>query len=414
LSLDELHALQQRRLSELLAYSAMHVPFYRRLFRERGLDVADVRDIRTLRDHGIVTSKDAVLAARDDFLSDECRKENLNQRRTSGTTGTPLVVYVTFDNVCHRTATKFRSEDWIGKRIGTPVAYIWGHPTDSSRLKKAKDWAYWRFQNHLFLSAFDVGEERLVKAIRAIDRYGARFIESYVNAAHLMAKVIMKRGLRPPKLDGIVIGGERLLEHQKEEMEAAFQCPVFNRYGCSEFMNIAAECSKQEGMHINIDNLWVEVVDENDRPVTGEEGDIVVTDFNNLTMPLIRYKIGDRGILTDRTCSCGRSFPMFEDVIGRVSDTLKTADGKEIHGMYIHWKFRSIAGIYKYQVVQKSLDRIVVKVVPDGTEDRESVGQRIEEALGELGSSGVTVETEFVDEIPLTGAGKTRFFISEL
>ena len=414
LGIDELREMQRRKLNDLLVYCNEHVPFYRELFALHGVDPRAVFDVEALRAKEIFTSKPIVRSAGESILSREFVKEDLHNSATSGSTGTPVLFYMSRDNWCLRMAAKYRSEDWIGKPLGTPATLIWGHKPGRTRSAEFKNSLYWAFQNYQFLSAFDIGEESLVEAVASIRRHGSRFVESYVTVVYLMAKAIAKYGLEPLKLDGIVVGAERLYDFQKEEIERSFRCPVFNRYGATEFSNVASECEKREGLHVNMDNLWVEVVDGDDRPVTGEVGDIVVTDLENRAMPLIRYKIGDRGVMTDAVCSCGRSFPMLREVVGRVSETMKTGDGQEIHDMYFLWKLSRAPGLVRFRVTQDSLTHVRVDIEHDGSVDREVTSRWIAEALQDLERYRVSHTLEYVDSIPLTGAGKMRFFVSEL
>jgi phenylacetate-CoA ligase len=414
IGIDELREMQRRKLNDLLVYCNEHVPFYRELFALHGVDPRGVFDVDGLRAKEICTSKPIVRSAGESILSREFVKDELHNSATSGSTGTPVLFYMSRDNWCLRMATKYRSEDWIGKPLGTPATLIWGHKPGQTGKAKFKNSLYWAFQNYQFLSAFDIGEESLVAAVASIRRHGSRFVESYVTVIYLMAKAIAKYGLDPPRLDGIIVGAERLYDFQREEIERSFRCPVFNRYGATEFSNVASECEKREGMHVNMDNLWVEVVDGEDRPVTGQVGDIVITDLENRAMPLIRYRIGDRGVMTDAACSCGRSFPMLKEVIGRVSETLKTEDGREIHDMYFLWKLSRAPGLVRFRVTQDSITHVRVEVEHDGSVDREVTSRWIDGALGDLERYRVSHTLEYVDSIPLTGAGKMRFFVSEL
>ncbi len=414
LGIDELREMQRRKLNDLLVYCNEHVPFYRELFALHGVDPRAVFDVEALRAKEIFTSKPIVRSAGESILSREFVKEDLHNSATSGSTGTPVLFYMSRDNWCLRMAAKYRSEDWIGKPLGTPATLIWGHKPVRTRGAKLKNTLYWAFQNYQFLSAFDIGEERLVEAVASIRRHGSRFVESYVTVVYLMAKAIAKYGLEAPKLDGIVVGAERLYDFQKEEIERSFRCPVFNRYGATEFSNVASECEKREGLHVNMDNLWVEVVDGDDRPVTGEIGDIVITDLENRAMPLVRYRIGDRGVMTDSVCSCGRSFPMLREVVGRVSETMKTGDGQEIHDMYFLWKLSRAPGLVRFRVTQDSLTHVRVDIEHDGSVGREVTSRWIAEALKDLERYRVSHTLEYVDSIPLTGVGKMRFFVSEL
>jgi len=406
--------MQNEKLRMVVEYAYENVPFYKALFDEKGVELSKVNSISYLADRGIETNKEMLKSAGSDSISKQYDKSNLVRKFTSGTTGTPFKRYITKDTWCHQVAMKYRAEDWFGKHIGSPTTYIWGHSMILTRFEKLKYYFYWWFRNNQFLSAFNMDEDNLIRYIKFIKRSGSRYIESYVSSVYMMARVIEKRNISPPKLDGIVIGGERLFEYQKNQIESSFGCPVFNRYGCSEFMNVACECSRHRGLHINADNYIVEVLDDQGNPVFDKVGELVITDLSGYAMPLIRYRIGDKAILSSRSCDCGRSFPMLEDVIGRGIDEIVTPNGERINGMYIHWKLREIEGIHRYKAVQKTDRFIRIMVETGGMVDNDILSEIISKDFLDLHNRGIEIEIDFVDRIPPSKSGKMKFFVSEV
>jgi len=111
-------------------------------------------------------------------------------------------------------------------------------------------------------------------------------------------------GIRP---NAIVSSSMMLVPHERAVIERVFGTRVTDFYGCEEVGGIASECERHEGMHINADQLIVEVLREDGTPAgPGEFGAVVVTDLLNLAMPMIRYRIEDMAEVSDRPCSCGR------------------------------------------------------------------------------------------------------------
>ncbi len=411
---DELEKLRRKRLRLLIEYCGTRVPFYRDLFREKGLDVsAGIDDIRILADKGISVTKEILREKQDEFISDDYRKEDLVRNWTSGSTGVPTDLYKTLDTWCLRMAIKMRSEDWIGKKPGTPSAMIWGQKANLGSMARMKQQLYWNFQNYRFLPSIDLKEDVLRGYLSKIKRYGARYIESYVYPVYLLAEIIEKDGIEPPRLNGIVTGAERLFEFQKEKIESAFRCPVYNRYGTSELTNISCECEKHDGQHINFDTLWVETVNAGDVPVMNEEGEVVVTDLMNYAMPLVRYHTDDKAVMSDRRCGCGRTFPMFETVLGKELRNIKAPDGHEWHWKYLQWNLYGVEGVFRYQFVEKSDDRYEMRIVPDGKVGLEEVREKALKSFSEMALHGITLTVKFVEDIPLGGRGKMNFLISE-
>ena len=118
-------------------------------------------------------------------------------------------------------------------------------------------------------------------------------------------------------------------------------------------MLIAAECEKHEGLHVTIDNLYVEILKDGKPAKPGESGEIVITDLNNYGMPFIRYKNGDIAVQSDNACSCGRGLPLIHDIDGRKMDTITAFDGKVVSGGFFPHLMKEIEEIGKFQVIQQ-------------------------------------------------------------
>ena len=132
----------------------------------------------------------------------------------------------------------------------------------------------------------------------------------------------------------------------------------------------------------------------------------------NADMPLIRYRIGDRGTLGGglETCQCGRTLPVIESVDGRVDDILYTMDGRRI-GRHDPL-FKDDLPIQEAQIVQEALDCVRVRYVssPGFRPEHESViTQRLQARMGM-----VKVVMERVTEVPREPNGKFRAVICRL
>ena len=99
-------------------------------------------------------------------------------------------------------------------------------------------------------------------------------------------------------------------------------------------MLIASECEMHNGMHLSADNLYVEILKNNEPAGSGEMGMIVITDLHNYGMPFIRYRVGDVAVVRQDKCSCARGLPLIGDVEGRLLDVIVTPDNKIITGVF--------------------------------------------------------------------------------
>jgi phenylacetate-CoA ligase len=140
----------------------------------------------------------------------------------------------------------------------------------------------------------------------------------------------------------------------------------------------------------------------------GQAGEVVVTHLATSEFPFIRYRTGDVAVLSAQSCTCGRGLPMLEEIQGRTTDFVVAADGTIMHGLAVVYPIRDIPGIASFKVVQETLQRVVVQIVPG-----ESCGQQVETLISEgikarLGQS-VDVEILRVSEIPREKSGKFRY-----
>lgn len=179
-------------------------------------------------------------------------------------------------------------------------------------------------------------------------------------------------------------------------------------------MLIAAECEHRSGLHVTADHLKVELgaASGGDQDDPGPR-DVIVTDLHNYGMPLLRYANGDLATAGARTCACGRGLPLLASVDGRKLDALRTRNGRFVPGEYIVYAFLYATGIKRYQVVQRQLDAFEIRIVRDRDFEPSAIDLVRRELLKVVGDS-VSLNFEFVDEIPLTQTGKLRVTISEL
>jgi phenylacetate-CoA ligase len=169
-------------------------------------------------------------------------------------------------------------------------------------------------------------------------------------------------------------------------------------------------------LHASVDNNYIEILRDlegAEHAQPGEVGHIVVTNLNNYGMPFIRYSIEDMGAWsTTEGCSCGRELPLMDLVQGRRIDMFKTRDGHAVWGGFASPLF-GMEGVKQFQLVQKSLDLVVARIVKDGELDEMRLAE-IERTVHMALGDHVRVEFEYPDEIPVLDSGKYRYAISEL
>jgi phenylacetate-CoA ligase len=241
-------------------------------------------------------------------------------------------------------------------------------------------------------------------------------IVSYVQPIYELARFAEREKIAMVPQKAILTSAGTLYPYMREKIEAVFKCKVFDRYGCREVGDIACECDSHRGLHVFPWGSYVEIVDDEGRPVPkGTEGNIVVTSLINFAMPLVRYFIEDRGILSAREdCTCGRRGQIFEKILGRTIDVFRTQEGAIIGGEYFANCIRDRSWVLKFQAIQRSEKQVIFKfvssaAVPDPGE-LEDIRVKTRAVMGD----DCDVDFEFVADIPTSASGKYRYIISDI
>jgi phenylacetate-CoA ligase len=262
----------------------------------------------------------------------------------------------------------------------------------------------WILDRRVMLDASSIDDERMRAFHARLAFHQPKFVLAYANTMALFARFLRDAGLEPPRPKAIITSGEVLTAENRTLIESTFGCKVFNRYGCREFAVVASECGHNRGMHINAENLLVDVVG----------GEIVITDLKNFAMPMIRYRTRDAGALLAGVCECGRGLPLLEVTGGRVTEFLTALGGQKVSGIVLAtYAITSIPGIRQIQFVQDRKDRVTARVVRRSEWCDDSSATLIAKVRSYLGAA-MTVDLEFVGSIPLEPSGKYRFTISSL
>ena len=405
----QLEALQLDNLNHLLRHAWNEVPFLQQYWQDHGVSRAPLAHVSELERYPVIT-KQHITDHYADMIARSWRGKTLN-KTTGGSSGTPFRLEYTMESYARRTAVMWRGYAWAGAEPGTRTAYLWGTGQRTQGFGGLKDTLYHRAFNRRFLDAFRMTEANLDDYIAEIERYRPDVIVGYVAPVVLVAKKLNRAGRRLSGPRGILTGAEPLFEPERKEIERAFGCPVFNTYGCREFMLLAAECPEHAGLHVNADHVVVETVDDAGRAVTGTSGDVVVTDLHNYGMPFVRYRNGDRATYSGKTCPCGRGLPLLGSIDGRILDTIHTPDGRHVPGEFFVYAMLEMHAIKQYLVVQTAVDEIEMQVVKDGpvtTEERTAIEHKVGGVVGP--SSRVVVKQ--VDAIAPSRSGKRRVTVA--
>jgi phenylacetate-CoA ligase len=395
---------------EMLAHAYATCPYYKRKLDAAGVAPADVVRPEDIRRVPILTKEDVQENA-DEMISSLFDKRLLIRDMTGGSTGSPMVFYYDEDRLDSRVAAAIRHNRWAGWDIGSRAAILWGAPRDMQSSRKL--WPRlrnWILDRSMILDASALDDAAMDKFARELQRYRPTVLLAYANTLGLFARYVEANGITGIRPHGIVCSAEVLTDENRKLIEKVFGCPVYNRYGSREFSVIASECEAHRGMHINAENLLVEVLeDEKDAAAPGE---IVVTDLRNRAMPLIRYRTRDVGRMLEGVCSCGRGLPLLDLAGGRVTDFLVATNGRKVSGIVIAtYVITNIPGVRQVQFRQDEPKALLVNLVKGPAWSDEAQRQlfgKLREFLG----ADMELRIEFKEEIPREVSGKYRFSIS--
>jgi phenylacetate-CoA ligase len=408
-SREERMHLAFRQVQDMVAYAERHVPFYRDRFREAGVSAGDLNSPSDLPRIPVLTKQD-IRTQGHRLVSEAFRAEDLVGKRTSGSTGVSLHVLADPECMQFRRGIALYRDRWTGWDMGEPRAMVWGNPPPRPGFR---GWLRRSLlEREFFLDTLRMNDDALDAFAVLVLKRRPTLMFGHAHSLFLFARFWRRRGHPPYRPRGIISTAMVLHPHERKEIESVFQTRIFDRYGCEETSLIASECEAHQGLHVNTDGVWVEVLDDPRHPEL--PGRVVVTDLTNHGMPLVRYEVGDRGRLSHQNCPCGRSYPLLTEVAGRIADYLITPDGEYVSGISLTENFATlIPGVEQVQVVQDRRDHVILNLVPDPSFDDRSRA-RIQTLIVERFGSAMGYDIEILSRIEPEPSGKFRFAINRV
>jgi len=405
LSSKEKRKYQEEKLKRILLYAWQNVPYYHRILQESQVIQNRKVNLKNFKKIPILT-KDIIRKEGKNLYSKEKRK-GVYENTSGGSTGEPVrflqdKYYDDWNN-----ATKIFYKLWGNQNIGDKELRLWGSERDILVGKekfsiRLRNWLY----NRKELNAFRMSRKDMENFVKIWNKFRPQWVEAYVQSIYEFAKFVEEKKLNiyPPK--GILVSAGTLYEPMEKTIKRVFKCPVFNRYGSREVGAIACSNGKSKELKISFWHNYVEIIKaENNRL-----GKILVTNLNNYSMPLIRYEIGDIGILTPK-------WGYLKKIEGREINVFKTKEGKLIPGeFFIHFigVVFNKGFISKFQVIQKKYDYIIIKTILKDKKKFNENKAKIEDSIRKVMGNNCKIKWQLVKEIELLKSGKYFYTISEV
>ncbi len=420
LSREKLEEYQLKRLQSLLHHSYENVPYYRRVFDERGLKPDDIQELTDLHKLPFLT-KDLIRKNLKYLKADNYPDEKFEYVTTSGTTAGamgPLGFY--YEKRKSRAIEwAFMKSQWdrVGYKFWDRCVILRGYGTRKDDTDRFYEHSF--FNRWLLLSPFHMNDENIRKYIEVITDFKPKFIQAFPSEIMLLAKYMKNHNFSPfSHLKALLLGSENLYPFQRRFLEDFFQCRVYSWYGHAEQAVLAGECEKSTSYHVFPEYGIIELVNQNGEIITDDNviGEIVATGLNNFIMPMIRYKTKDLGKLSKSTCKCGRKYPLITELDGRIQEMILANGGNLISLTAVLAAIKRLEGypqLEKVQFIQEKKGEVLIKIVKGKSyskADEKEIMDGVEQKFGK----DLKIMIVYVDDIQPTSLGKHRFLIQKL
>jgi phenylacetate-CoA ligase len=320
-SRDEIAAVQLENLKKTLWHCYNNNPFYKKRIDEAGLNPDKLKDLKDIEKLPF-TSKDELRENYPFGLFCTPLTEVIRVHASSGTTGNATVVGYTRDDLEMWADNLIRIMYDVGVRREdvVQVSHGFGLFTGGFGFQYAAEKL-----GALVIPVSAGNTERQLKIMADFKSTVLVCTPSYT--LHIL-EVGAKIGMDLSKLNlkyGF-LGGEPWTKSMRSEIESRINMKAFNSYGLSEVIGpgVSCECLVQDGLHINEDHFFTEVIDPDTGKTlpAGSKGELVFTSLTKKAFPVLRYRTKDVSYLMDEECSCGKTFVKMAIPMGRTDDML--------------------------------------------------------------------------------------------
>lgn len=391
---------------QALVRTALEVsPFYRRHYAAAGFTASDIGKPGWFERLPIVTKQD-LREHFDDFVDPTLRRF-MKVSTTGGSTGTPTKTG--YDGRIPEEIYSWRLQSRFGVHPWDDHAYIW-RDRRASKLAKFMNALMWWPTKHLKLDASFMTDASIAAFLEKFNRLKPALLQGYVGAVSQVAQYVLDHKLRMWSPKVVWTTSAPLSNVQRALIMKAFGAPVCDEYGSCECRWIACQCEECKGLHVNVEHVHIEFVDDKNQPAPkGEYGRTLITNLEDTVFPLIRYENNDRGRWLTEPCACGRSLPCIDSVKGREVESFVLPSGKTINGEYLTTIFDAMPDVAtNFKVIQHKDLSITIEYVPGAREIPTSIPLNFKKAIGDE----VPVEFKKVDAIA-HDRGKIRYVVRE-
>lgn len=416
---DDIAARQHKMMSQLLAHAQTSISHYSETLGHVNPHDVDSLGAGRWLDLPILT-RDTVNRLGDGLLSRNVPKSHgrLDPIYTSGTTGEPVRVVRTSYALEYWSAFTTRDHIWHNRDIKGTLAAIRSSKKDFASYPDGARHLAWGSKDGVFKTGPSISlnvNTSIPQMAEWITRREPEHLLSLPNIIKRLAPYCLEKGITFPFLKEVSVHGEMCGDLMRQQCMEAWNTPVHDMYTSREVGYMALQCPLHDHYHIQSEGVYLEILDDDDRPCKpGETGRVVVTTLRNYAMPLIRYQVGDYAEV-GLPCDCGRGMPVINRILGREQDILVLPTGEQrwtLLGSPDVRDFMEMAPIMQYQFAHVAPDQIEVRLVTKRAITRGeevAITKWVQKKLG----YPFTVSFAYFEDMPLAKTGKFKDFVVE-
>ncbi|MFT5350045.1 MAG: phenylacetate-CoA ligase [Planctomycetota bacterium] len=417
---EKLEQYQFLRLQKLLDHAYKTVPFYRQRLDKSGWAPGEAITRNSFRQLPILKRSDVNRAGNKLYANVVPGKHGrIREISTSGSTGNPVTILNTGLSKLVWDVITLRDHQWHKRDFSKSIAFIRHLTVNKSIAPEGTSYNSW---GGPVAKVYATGpgyslniRSTATEQLDWLQKINPHYLVTFPSAAEAMAELSLKRNRQISNLCEVLTLGESLSASIINTVNKAWGVPVTDCYSSKEAGYIALQAPDNDYYLVQSEVVIVEILNDHNEPCKpGEIGRVVVTPLYNFAAPLIRYELDDFAEI-GAPSDCGRGLPVLKKILGRSRNMLVLPNGEKRFPAIGIKSFNRENGekIRKYQVIQETLDRMIIKLVmdPPYSEEEESC---LRKHIQTRVNHPFDIKFIYLDDIPRGAGGKYEDFRSDV
>lgn len=325
---------------ELIKYSFDNIPYYHKTLVEYGFSTHFFTDINKIKQLPILT-KEIIRNNYHELKSKKLDSKSFQIRRSGGTTGEPIKSYISKNAAAYETFIYFKGLRWMGWNPKMTLVKLFGGSLNLSPKLTFRQKIYKYATNSIAIPAFEISNETVIISYEILKFENSICMIGYASAINNFVSHLKKLNLPLSNVNLVITTSELLTKDWELNIKDFFNCEVRSYYGCGEVGSLGYQINGKDSKYkIPTEHVFL----ENEL----NTNHILVSQLHNTAQPLIRYQLGDNGIIKNLN---NESY--IETLIGRQADYFFRSNGEPISPIFGTYSIqKSGIRVEKYQYIQ--------------------------------------------------------------